>query len=50
MVKLCGNKRLRDLQKVCERKYKLLTTCVFGVCVDTWDCTKEKVDCFWVKS
>lgn len=27
-----------------------LTTCVFGVCVDTWDCTEEKVDCFWVKS
>ena len=25
-----------------------LTTCVYGVCVDIWDCTKEIVDCFWI--
>lgn len=25
-----------------------LTACMYGVCVDIWDCTKEKVDCFWI--
>lgn len=25
-----------------------LTVCMFGVCIDIWDCTKEKVDCFWI--
>lgn len=25
-----------------------LTCCVYGVCVDIWDCTQEKVDCFWI--
>lgn len=25
-----------------------LTTCLYGVCVDIWDCTQEKVDCFWI--
>lgn len=25
-----------------------LTTCMYGTCVDIWDCTDEKVDCFWI--
>lgn len=25
-----------------------LTACMYGVCVDIWDCTKEKVDCLWI--
>lgn len=25
-----------------------LTTCLYGVCVDIWDCTQEIVDCFWI--
>ena len=25
-----------------------LTSCVYGTCVDIWDCTGEKVDCFWI--
>lgn len=25
-----------------------LTACMYGVCVDIWDCTQEKVDCFWI--
>lgn len=25
-----------------------LTSCVYGTCVDIWDCTDEKVDCFWI--
>lgn len=25
-----------------------LTVCMYGVCVDIWDCTQEKVDCFWI--
>lgn len=25
-----------------------LTACMYGVCVDIWDCTKEEVDCFWI--
>jgi len=25
-----------------------LTTCVYGTCVDIWDCTQEEVDCFWI--
>ena len=25
-----------------------LTACVNGCCVDIWDCTNEKVDCFWI--
>ena len=25
-----------------------LTTCMYGVCVDIWDCTQENVDCFWI--
>lgn len=25
-----------------------LTCCMYGVCVDIWDCTQEKVDCFWI--
>lgn len=25
-----------------------LTTCMYGVCVDIWDCTKEEADCFWI--
>lgn len=27
-----------------------LTACLYGVCVDIWDCTKEVVDCFWIVS
>ena len=27
-----------------------LTSCIYGTCVDIWDCTKEKVDCFWIIS
>lgn len=25
-----------------------LTCCVCGVCIDIWDCTQEKVNCFWI--
>ena len=25
-----------------------LTACVYGTCVDIWDCTQEKVDCYWI--
>lgn len=25
-----------------------LTACMYGVCVDIWDCTREEVDCFWI--
>lgn len=25
-----------------------LTSCMYGTCVDIWDCTDEKVDCFWI--
>lgn len=25
-----------------------LTACVYGTCVDIWDCTQEEVDCFWI--
>lgn len=25
-----------------------LTCCMYGVCFDIWDCTEEKVDCFWI--
>lgn len=27
-----------------------LTACMYGVCVDIWDCTQEEVDCFWIVS
>ena len=25
-----------------------LTSCIYGVCVDIWDCTQEQVNCFWI--
>ena len=25
-----------------------LTTCMYGVCVDIWDCTQEEVYCIWI--
>lgn len=25
-----------------------LTSCMYGVCIDIWDCTEEEADCFWI--
>lgn len=25
-----------------------LTACIYGVCVDIWNCTNEEVYCFWI--
>ena len=48
------NKRVKDIAKeyanniVIVRIDGHLTACMYGVCVDIWDCTQEKVDCFWI--
>lgn len=48
------HKRVEDIAKEYKNNIVIvridghLTTCVYGTCVDIWDCTKEKVDCFWI--
>lgn len=48
------NKRVEDIAKEYKNNIVIvridghLTACVYGTCVDIWDCTQEKVDCFWI--
>lgn len=47
-------KRVEDIAKEYKNNIVIvridghLTACVYGTCVDIWDCTQEKVDCFWI--
>lgn len=49
-----GYKRVADIAKEYRNNVIIvridghLTTCMYGVCVDIWDCTQEEVDCFWI--
>lgn len=49
-----GYKRVKDIAEeynnntIIVRINGHLTACVYGVCVDIWDCTEEEVDCFWI--
>ncbi|MBR5202891.1 MAG: hypothetical protein IKW45_06470 [Clostridia bacterium] len=54
-VKFARNKeRVEDIAKEYKNNIVIvridghLTACVYGTCVDIWDCTKEIVDCFWI--
>lgn len=48
------HKRVEDIAKEYKNNIVIvridghLTACVYGTCVDIWDCTQEKVDCFWI--
>lgn len=48
------NKRVEDIAKEYKNNIVIvridghLTACMYGTCVDIWDCTQEKVDCFWI--